>query len=210
LLRLAFVFVGFPYFQQRWQLREDGDSYGQIAQAMREGRFEDPTRGPLYSLFVAVAGSPPAAKVLQSALDAATVVLVFSLARRRLWAAWLWAVYPFAIWRCGFINREILLTFLLAGYVWAQVTAWRNDKVAPWLAAGVMLGLVNLCKPTFLLWVPVALVVLRRQLSAQRTAAFLLGVLLMLVPWSCAIHRVTGGAQFLPVATGQAGMTTFI
>ena len=124
-------------FVVAWQSDlQDGDGYGQIAQAMREGRFEDPTRGPLYSLFIAVAGSPPAAKILQSALDAATVALVFSLARRRLWAAWLWAVYPFAIWRCGFINREILLTFLLAGYVWAQVTASKLSiqRKANWLS----------------------------------------------------------------------------
>ena len=209
-LRLAFVFVGFPYLQQRWQLREDGDGYGQIAQAMREGRFEDPTRGPLYSILVAAAGSPMAAKVLQSLLDTTTVLIVFTLAGRRLWAAWLWAVYPFAIWRCGFINREVLLTFLVAGYALTQVAACRDGKAARWLAAGAMLGLANLCKPTFLLWVPIALLLLQRQLSAPRVAAFLLGVGLMVASWSYAIYRATDGSQISPVATGQGGMTTYI
>jgi hypothetical protein len=203
-LRLLFVFIGFPAFQQRWHLREDGDGYGQIAQTIRDGRYDDVTRGPVYPVFVAVTGSPLTAKVVQTALDTLTVLLVYWLAGRRLWAAWLWALYPFAIWRVAFINKEIVLTFLLMAYVWMQLAALREDKLWQWLAAGIVLGLVNLCKPTFLLW-PLLLLFFAR----RRTALTLLATVLVIAPWTYRNYRVTGG-EFLPVATEHGGLGTFV
>src|SRR6266436_2246558 len=106
LLRLAFVFVGFPILQQRWNLRGDGDGYQLIAQSIREGHYTDVTRGPVYPAFVAVAGSAVGVKLLQALLDTATCGLVFllaplraGLANRNWKAAALYAVYPFAVWR---------------------------------------------------------------------------------------------------------------
>ena len=201
LLRLAFIFIVFPALEQRWHLRVDGDGYGAIAQSVRDGRYDDVTRGPVYPVFVAVAGAPVIVKVLQALLDTATVLLVWRLAGKRLWAAWLWALYPFAIWRVAFINKEIVLAFLLVGYVLLQV---RADKPWQWLAAGAMLGLVNLCKPMFLLWPVVLLVV-----APRRGWLTLVACALVIAPWTYRNWRVTGG-EFLPVATERGGLAAFL
>lgn len=203
-LRLAFIFVGFPGLAERWQLREDGDGYGAIAQTIRAGRYVDVTRGPVYPVFVAVAGSPVTVKVLQALFDVATGLLVYWLAGRRVWAAWLWAVYPFAIWRVAFINKEVVLTLLLTGYAWAQVAALRKNDRRYWVAAGVLLGLVNLCKPSFVLW-PVALLIF----FLRKAWLTVLAMAVVILPWTIRNWRVTGG-EFLPVATERGGVTTFI
>jgi hypothetical protein len=220
-LRLAFVFIGFPLLEQRWHLREDGDSYGAIAQTIREGRYIDVTRGPVYPVLVAAAGSPIAMKCFQAVLDTLACLLVFQLARLALraprstldvplWASWLWALYPFAIWRVAFINKEVVLAFLLAGYVGLQLAALRDGKLWQWLAAGGVLGLVNLCKPTFLAWpfVIFAFAFLHR-VSLVRVIALVAAMIVIVAPWTARNLRVTGGA-LVPVATEQGGFTTFV
>lgn len=200
-LRLAFIFVGFPYFEQRWQLREDGDGYGEIAQTIREGRYDDVTRGPVYPVMVALAGKPIVVKLVQAFLDTATCFLIYLLAGKRIWPAWLWAVYPFAIWRVAFINKEIVVAFLVTGYVWLQT---REKPVA----AGLLLGILNLAKPVFLLW-PVVLFAFSRR-------AWITGVVMIAVvaPWTYRNWLATGGefgrGEFLLVATERGGMTTFV
>ena len=174
--RLVFAFGLFPILQQRWHLREDGDGYGSIAQTIREGHYDDVTRGPVYPVFLAVAGSPAMAKFLQALLDTVTCGLVFLLAHRNWKAAALWAIYPFAIWRVAFIGKEVVATTLLVSYVALQLVALRNGKTWAWLAAGGFLALVNLCKPTLLAWplVVLALVFLHR-VPLARVAALLAG-----------------------------------
>ena len=210
LLRLAFVFIGFPTVQQHWNLHEDGDGYGLVAQSICEGRYTDITRGPVYPVFVALAGSPLMVKVWQALLDTATGWLVFLLANRNWKAVALWAVYPFAIWRVAFINKEVLLAFLLTSYVCVQLLALRNGKLWQWLVAGGLLGLVNLCKPTFLAW-PLAVFALAylHRVSLWRIAAMVAAVLVMVAPWTWRNYLVTNGA-FLPVAAENGGVTTFI
>ena len=221
-LRLGFVFIGFPHLQERWHLREDGDGYGAIAQTIRDGRYDDVTRGPVYPLVVAVLGRPRAVKVVQAFLDTLTCALVFWLAGRlsqpsasprkpsgqvlqpSILAAWLWAVYPLAIWRVAFINKEIVVTSLLMAYVCVQLRAWRDDKPWRWLAAGALLGVVNLCKPTFLL-LPLVVLVMR----PRRGLLVLAAMLAVVAPWTVRNWLVTGG-EFLPVATEQGGLTTFV
>jgi hypothetical protein len=210
LLRLAFIFAGFPILQSRWNLRDDGDGYGVIAQSIREGCYRDVTRGPVYPVFVAVAGSPEIVKLLQALLDTATGWLVFLLANRNWKAAALWTVYPFAIWRVAFINKEVLLTFLLLSYVCMQLMALREGKLWHWLAAGGLLALVNLCKPTFIAWplVVLALALLHR-VSPWRVTALLAAMVMVVAPWTWRNYVLTSGA-FLPIATEQGGVATFI
>jgi len=203
-LRLTFIFVGFPYFAERWHLREDGDGYGEIAQTIREGRYDDVTRGPVYPVIIAIVGSPVTVKIFQALLDTTTCFLIYLLAGRRVWPAWLWAVYPFAIWRVAFINKEIVVAFLLTGYVWLQLRAFRESRAALWLAAGVLLGVLNLAKPVFLLW-PVILFAF----APRRAWLALTGMLVVVAPWTYRNWRVTGG-EFLPVATERGGVTTFV
>ena len=111
-LRLAFVLAVFPVLQDRWQLRDDGDGYRPIAHTIREHRYDDVPRGPVYPALVAACPGL-ALKGVQAILDTAVVALIFWLAGRQLPAAWLWAVYPFAIWRVAFVNKETVLTFYL-------------------------------------------------------------------------------------------------
>ncbi|MEI6084871.1 MAG: hypothetical protein WCS70_11280 [Verrucomicrobiota bacterium] len=217
LLRLIFVFIGFPFIEKRWHLRDDGDGYRQLAETILLSRYDDVTRGPVYPLLVAACPGM-SLKVVQSIFDTAVCGLVFWLSGRRIWAAWLWAVYPFAIWRVAFVNKETVLTFLLIVYFCIQVRAWRLDCWRDWMLAGVMLGLVNLCKPMFLLW-PVAVIGIccwSRSVSfgrglrlSYRVGALVLGMVVVIAPWTYRNWRVTGG-EFLPVATERGGVTTFI
>jgi hypothetical protein len=125
-------------------------------------------------------------------------------------AAWLWAIYPFAIWRVAFINKEVVLAFLLASYLCAQVLALRQGKLWQWLMAGGLLGLVNLCKPTFLAWPLVILgFAFLHRLPLVRVGALIVAMMLIVVPWTLRNYRLTGG-EFLPVATERGGVTTFI
>ena len=75
-LRLGFVFVGFPFLESRWHLREDGDGYGTIAQTIRDGHYNDIVRGPVYPAFVALTGSPLIAKCVQAILDTGTCLFL--------------------------------------------------------------------------------------------------------------------------------------
>ena len=77
-----------------------------------------------------------------------------------LCAAWLWAVYPFAIWRTAFFNKEALLPFLLAVYLVVQVRALRNRGWGGWLASGLALAALAYGKTVFLLWPAVLLPIL--------------------------------------------------
>ena len=208
--RLVFAFCLFPILQQHWHLREDGDGYGLISQTIHDGHYTDVTRGPVYPMFVAAAGSPAVVKFLQALLDTVTCWLVFLLADRNWKAAALWAVYPFAIWRVAFINKEVLLTLLLVAYVSMQLLALRRGKLWHWLAAGGLLALVNLCKPTFLAWPLVVLAIaLLHRVSLSRVVALIAAMAVVVAPWTWRNYAVTNGA-FLPVATEQGGMTTFI
>ena len=202
-LRLAFVLFAFPVLQDRWQLRADGDGYRPIAQTIRQHQYDDVTRGPVYPAIVAACPGR-LLQVLQAILDTAVGALIFWLAGRQLSAAWLWALYPFAIWRVAFVNKETVLTFYLAIYLCLQLRAWRSGHWRDWVAAGLACGLVNLCKPMFLLW-PVLLLFV-----VPRRAWILLGATLLLVaPWTYRNWHVTGG-EFLPIATERGGVTTFV
>jgi hypothetical protein len=208
--RLAFVFVLFPAAQPRMHLREDADGYGQIAQTIRDGHYDDVSRGPVYPGFLALSGSPLVAKCFQALLDTVTVWLVFVLSGRNWKAAALWAVYPFAIWRVAFLGKETVVAFLLAAYVCVQLLAFRGRHWWPWLAAGGLLAVVNLCKPTFLAW-PVAVVALAylHRVPLSRVAILIAGMAIVVAPWTCRNYVVTHGA-FVAVATEHGGVTTFI
>jgi len=202
-LRLGFVFAVLPVIEPRLPLRFDADNYTAIAQSIWRGEWRDVERGPVYPLFVAACGgSLTAVRLAQALMDCGTVWLVFLLGRR-LWgerpalvAAWLYAVYPLAWWRVAFMNKEIALTLLLAATVWC----WQRPVVS-----GVGLGLVNLCKPSYLL-----LPLLRRWWSAQRRSylVILAVMLAVIAPWTIRNYVVTG--ELLPVATERGGFTAYV
>jgi Dolichyl-phosphate-mannose-protein mannosyltransferase len=202
-LRLGFVFAALPAIESRVALRFDGDNYTAIAQGIWRGEWRDVERGPVYPLFVAACGgSLTAVRVAQTVLDCGTVWLVFLLGRRwlgektALTGAWLYALYPLAWWRIAFVNKEIVLTLLLAATVWC----WQRPVLS-----GVGLGLVNLCKPSFLL-----LPLLRRWVPSQRRAGVVtLAVMLAVIaPWTVRNYAMTG--ELLPVATERGGFTAYV
>jgi hypothetical protein len=209
-LRLAFIFLAFPALQEHWHLREDGDGYGVIAQTIRERHYTDINRGPIYPLFVALAGSSVIVKLLQALLDTLTCWIVFLLAGRNWKAAALWAIYPLAIWRVAFVNKEVILALLLVAYVYVQLLALRGGKFWQWLAAGGLLALVNLCKPMFLAWPLVVLAIaLLHRVPLSRVAALILAMIIVIAPWTWRNYVETKGS-FVPVALEQGGITTFI
>ena len=202
-LRLGFVFAVLPAIEPRVALRFDADNYTAIAQGIWRGEWRDVERGPVYPLFVAACGgSLTTVRVAQALMDCGTVWLVFLLSRRwwgekpALASAWLYAVYPLAWWRIAFVNKEIALTLLLVATLWC----WHRS-----ILSGVGLGLVNLCKPSYLL-----LPLLRRWWSPQRkvyvvTLAVMLAVI---APWTARNYALTG--ELLPVATERGGFTTYV
>ena len=202
-LRLGFLFAVLPAIEQRMPLRFDADNYTAIAQSIGRGEWRDVERGPVYPLFVAACGgSLTVARLAQAVMDCGTVWLVFLLGRR-LWggkpaltAAWLYAVYPLAWWRVAFLNKEIVLTLLLAATVWC----WQRPVVS-----GVGLAWVNLCKPSYLL-----LPLLRRWWSPQ-WKRYLVTVAVMaavIAPWTIRNYALTG--ELLPVATERGGFTACV
>ena len=202
-LRLGFVFVALPAIESRAALRFDGDNYTAIAQSIWHGEWRDVERGPVYPLFVAACGgSLTAVRLAQALLDCGTVWLVFLLGRRwlgeksALAAAWLYALYPLAWWRVAFVNKEIVLTLLMAAAMWC----WQRP-----VGSGVWLGLVNLCKPSYLL-----LPLLRRWRSSQRGVyVVILAVMLaVIMPWTIRNYVLTG--ELLPVATERGGFTAYV
>jgi hypothetical protein len=104
----------------------------------------------------------------------------------------------------AFINKEIVLTFLLVSYVCVQLIALRKEKLWQWLASGALLGIVNLCKPTFLMWPLILFLFVPR-----RAALTLAAMAVIVVPWTYRNWLVTGG-EFLPVATEAGGLSTFV
>jgi hypothetical protein len=213
-LRLAFIFLAFPHLQTKMHLRDDGDGYLRLAQTIRDGEYNDVTIGPVYPFFVAACGSSVTVKVVQAILDTSVCALLVWLAgvlvreRAAILAAWFWAVYPFAIWRVAFLNKETVLTFLLILYVCAQVRALQNRCWREWALAGVLLGVVNLCKPTYLLWPVVLLLIAWKATPRPKLLALIGAMLLVVVPWIVRNYRLTGA--ILPVATQNGGVTVFV
>jgi 4-amino-4-deoxy-L-arabinose transferase-like glycosyltransferase len=202
-LRLGFVFAVLPAIEPHLPLRFDADNYTAIVQSIWRGEWRDVERGPVYPLFVAACGgSLTAVRLTQAVMDCGTVWLVFLLGRRLggeragLIAGWLYAVYPLAWWRVAFMNKEIALTLLLAATVWN----WQRPAMS-----GVGWGLVNLCKPSYLL-----LPLLRRWWTPQRKH-YLVTVVIMLAviaPWTVRNYVLTG--ELLPVATERGGFTAYV
>jgi 4-amino-4-deoxy-L-arabinose transferase-like glycosyltransferase len=202
-LRLGFVFAALPAIEPHLSLRFDADNYTAIVQSIWRGEWRDVERGPVYPLFVAACGgSLTAVRLAQALMDCSTVWLVFLMGRRLgggrtgLIAGWLYAVYPLAWWRVAFMNKEVALTLLLAA------TVWNCQRPA---ISGVGWGLVNLCKPSYLL-----LPLLRRWRPPQRKALLVTLVVMIAViaPWTVRNYVLTG--ELLPVATERGGFTAYV
>ena len=240
LVRLTFLFVVFPLLETRMALNYDADGYGALADTILKGEYTDVERAPLYPALLAAVysvshHSNAAMKLLQAFIDTATIVCVWSIAQRigtnpnlKHWAAWLYALYPLAWWRCGFINKETLETFVLLLFVWSFLVAIHplrhaGDLISRRRAAlyslnriflsGLLLGLANLAKPIFLLLPVVIMLWLfwqRKKLVNAPAAliSLLVGMAVVIIPWTIRNYYVTH--ELIPISLERGGLTAYV
>jgi len=142
---------------------------------------------------------------LNCLFSAATVPAVFEIAKRcfnrrvALWSGWLWTLYPAAMQYAVKWVWETTLTTML--FAWVLVMALRVRGVGEarengdghtlprWLIFGLLWGLIGLCNPSLLLFLPVCGVwMLLRTKDLRRSAGMAVasGLLFFacLAPWT--------------------------
>lgn len=153
-------------------LAADPDAYRALASHLAEGHYglspHSPTafRPPLYPLLLAPLTQtthPQAAlAALHLALGVLTVVLTMCLARRAglgsaaALAGLLVAVDPLLVWHATLVMTETLAALLAVLAVLALDQVTRSSRWSGALFAGLVLGLAILCRPTFLVFFPLA------------------------------------------------------
>jgi tetratricopeptide (TPR) repeat protein len=179
-------------------------------------------RAPLYpwllgALYRLGGPSPEAARVVQAVLSALSCLLIYGLGRRTfgpaagLGAGLLAATYWPWIYFDGELQDVSLSLFLNLGAL-SLLLRWRPGASPGWpLAAGVVLGLSAITRPTVLVVLPVAMVWLfwpARGMGGAERPARLVAVGLLAVGTALAIgpvtwmNRVGGGDRVLIAAQG--------
>jgi 4-amino-4-deoxy-L-arabinose transferase-like glycosyltransferase len=194
-----------------WALRIlDGDWLG------NEVYYQD----PLYPFFLAglyaVFGPDTLAVVLaQAALGAGTVTLLAAIGWRLFGAApaliagVFAALYAPALYYEALLLKAPLLLFLFTALALALVRAAESARPAPWLVAGLVLGVAALTRGNALLFVPGVWLWLaseRRFSVGERTRAAVLataGVVLVLLPVGLRNYAVAGDWVWINSQGGQ-------
>lgn len=116
------------------------------------------------------------------------------------------AIYPALLEYGGMLMSEPLAATLLSGGVLAALWAWDGGRWR-WLLSGALFGALALTRPEYLaVAVLVALVVLARaargdwRRSLVRAGIFLLGLVLIVAPWT--IRNAIALDRFVPISTG--------
>jgi hypothetical protein len=149
---------------------------------------------------------------IQIALDLATLLLVFALARRltgrrqALLAALLYAAYPPFWWAPSVAYTETLTVFLWAAALLLLTIAFERHRARLFIAPGVLLGLAALVRPTgqaFALFLLIGLVWaygLRNTRWLWHFLAFTIVFAAVTAPWvvrnSLVFHRPVGLSSF--------------
>ncbi|WP_337176801.1 glycosyltransferase family 39 protein [Paludisphaera sp.] len=216
-------------------LLPDAEYYWKLAQTIRDGEVFQivewgdiphfALRTPGYPLFLAgcravLGDNPLGARLVQAALGAACVWLVYRLAlatlgedRRRLAlvAAAITAVHPYFIVMSALLLSEALFVPLLLAFLWAAAVLWDRDDargvLAPALAAGAAAGAAVLVRPSCVMYFPAALAAWGVYMLATRRAARPVVVAALataaafsavMAPWWVRNARVHG--DFVPTA----------
>jgi 4-amino-4-deoxy-L-arabinose transferase-like glycosyltransferase len=190
------------------------------ARALLEGRFfEQPTRVPVYPLFLAICAlafgpAPAAALIVQAVLGAAAVPLVHRLARRfvssglALLPAAVVALHVPLAYHAARISPEVLFTLLALWAVLALLRAIDEQRPGDFVLAGLVLGLAALCRPAPALAVALVPLVLPRAWPLGRRlalwGAYVLGFALPVLPWSW--HAAAEHRGFVPLAVTRAAL----
>jgi len=116
------------------------------------------------------------------------------------------AVYPALLEYQGMLMSEPLAAALLSGGVLSALWAWDGGRWR-WLLAGVLFGALALTRPEYLaISGLVALVVFVREargdwrMSLVRAAIFLLGLVVVVAPWTA--RNAVALDRFVPISTG--------
>ena len=160
----------------------------------------------VYRVFGMGADRYMAVYLVQTVLSAATVGLVYLVARRLSGNGWagsaaavIAAVYPPFIYGNGLILTEPLYTFALVALVW--LVLWAADRGSWWafLITGAWFGVATLIRPTAAPWVLLVVAYLFAdrygwKRVAVSSAALALGAVLVMTPWwvrnYMVLHRV--------------------
>lgn len=174
-------------------------------------------RPPLYPAFLAflykVVGQDQRwVRLAQGLLGAASCLLIYAMGSLLfsepvgLWAAWIMALHPVMIAYNQQFLTETLYTFLLLASLYFFLTSLATGKNGGTIAAGLLLALANLCRPTtlflplFLLAAPVVLGISQFRRHAKAGILLCLVAALGVAPWTLRNFRVSG--KFVPVALG--------
>lgn len=184
------------------QLKRDPDSYRAYARSLvehgdflRNGR-PSAWRPPLYPLVLAACLAAPletnlAIALVHWTLGLGTVAMTGLLARRLelgrvAWlAALLVALDPILLYESTEIMTETLATFLAVTALYALAKADSHDDRRWSLAAGLLVGLAGLTRPTLLIWGAIVIAGLAVRASQRwRALAVAAGLVVSLAPWT--------------------------
>jgi 4-amino-4-deoxy-L-arabinose transferase-like glycosyltransferase len=241
--RLAFglfYWVGQP-------LTRDEREYLSLARSLAAGRgyvYDDEIlrgpvqpfgRAPAYPVFLALAGGgrtvtetvPTSVKIAQAVVGAAGVALVGLLAGRlaghraaRL-AASIAAVYPPLVWVSAYAYSEAVFWPLGLSIVWAfdRLAHATTGEARAAVFSGALTGLGVLLRAALTTFLPLAAIWLLLRRGWLTAAAFTVGTMLVLTPWTArnVVHHgrlvivaSEGGVTFWtgnhPLATGEGDM----
>lgn len=232
-VRVACIFVMHTYKMRTW---EDNFSFGfetgRIARALALGQgFSNPFHGitgptsweaPVYPYILAgvfrLTGiytrlSGVVILTLNSFFSALTVLPLYLIAKKLFglrvarWAAWTWALFPYAIhWAVRWVWETSLAAFLLTTLFWLtlEISEARGRRLRLlWVSFGLLWGVTALTNPSCLIFLPFAGGWACYQLWRQdrpwllmATAAALL-FLAVIAPWEVRNYRLFH--EFIPI-----------
>lgn len=223
-LRLAWALL-FPA-----PFASDGLSYYELGERLANGlTYQSPPRWEwawwppgypflLFAGFEIFGVAPWVVTLVSSLLFVATIPVLYALAARfggsetaRV-ATLLFAVWPNLVTMAGVASKEMVVVLLLPSalltYLAAGSARSRTARIGGRVAAGLALGYATLTQPGVMLVVlafPIWEVLLRTALLrvAARFATVLLGMAVVVLPWTARNQRVLG--EFVLVSTNGGG-----
>jgi 4-amino-4-deoxy-L-arabinose transferase-like glycosyltransferase len=184
------------------------------------GQYAGPTAwiGPVYPLLLAgvfkifglyTSASAFVILAINSVFAALTCITIFLIARRvfgltvALWAAWIWALLPYAIfWPTHVIWETSLSTFFLSVLFWLTLRMEGSGRLLSWTSLGLLCGITALTNAAVLSFLGVSLAWLwyrrrsRRAVLLARMAVLTVAFMAAVSPWLVRNYIVFGELVF--------------